>query len=66
VDDAPADSVVVWLTPEEAMTVIAAVRQYEPYWSSAESPEALATRLRTLRTEIESIIAKIRLAAGNC
>jgi hypothetical protein len=57
------ESVVVRLTPEEAMTVIAAVRQYEPYWPSAESAEALVTRLRNVRMEIDSIIAKIRIAA---
>lgn len=55
--------VVVRLTVEEAMTVLAAVRQYEPYWSGSESPSALATRLHTLRLEIESVIAKVRLAA---
>ncbi len=60
------DHVVVRLTAEEAMTVLAAVRQYEPYWPSTESAEAVATRLRTVRTEIESVIAKIRLAAGDC
>jgi hypothetical protein len=57
------ESVVVRLTPEEAMTVLAAVRQYEPYWPSTESAEAVATRLSTVRMEIESVIAKIRLAA---
>jgi hypothetical protein len=57
------ESVVVRLTPEEAMTVLAAVRQYEPYWPSAEPAEAVATRLRTVRMEIDSVITKIRLAA---
>lgn len=60
------DSVVVCLTPEEAMTVLAAVRQYEPYWPSTDPPEAVATRLRTVRMEIDSVIAKIRLGARNC
>lgn len=60
------DVVVVRLTPEEAMTVLAAVRQYEPYWPSTESKDAVATRLRTVRQEIESVIGKIRLAAQGC
>jgi hypothetical protein len=57
------EGVVVRLTPEEAMTVLAAVRQYEPYWPSTDAAEAVATRLRTVRLEVESVITKIRLAA---
>jgi hypothetical protein len=53
----------VRLTLAEAMTVLAAVRQYEPYWSPRDSAEVIAEQLRTLRLEIESVIAKVRVAA---
>jgi hypothetical protein len=58
------DEVVLRLTAPEAMTVLAAVRQYEPYWPAGETPEAVGTRLGTVRSEVESVIAKIRSAAA--
>jgi hypothetical protein len=52
------------LTPEEAMTVLAALRQYEPYWPSGESACDVAERLANLRESIMSVIGKIRAAAA--
>lgn len=52
------------LSPSEAMTVLAAVRQYEPYWSGSDDPQAVATKLHAIRSDVDSVVAKIRDAAG--
>jgi hypothetical protein len=60
-----AESIAVRLTLSEALTVLAAVRQYEPFWSPDCAGESLATKLRAQREEVDAVIAKIRQAAGD-
>ena len=57
-----AESITVRLTLSEALTVLAAVRQYEPFWSP-DAGETPATKLRAQREEVDAVIAKIRQAA---
>ena len=58
------EHVVVVLSVAEAMTVAAALRQYEPYWPARASPDEIVDRLATLRTHIGSVIDKLRVAAA--
>ena len=60
-----AESITVRLTLSEALTVLAAVRQYEPFWSPNCVGETLATKLRAQREEVDAVIAKIRQAADD-
>jgi hypothetical protein len=60
-----AESITVRFTLSEALTVLAAVRQYEPFWSPNRAGETLATTLRDQREEIDAVIAKLRQAADN-
>ena len=60
-----AESITVRLTLSEALTVLAAVRQYEPFWSPNSAGEMLAAKLRAQREEVDAVIAKIRQAAGD-
>lgn len=57
------DRITVRLTLSEALTVLAAVRQYEPFWSPNCTGETLATKLRAQREDVDAVIAKIRQAA---
>jgi hypothetical protein len=61
------DQVVVQLTLPEALTVLAALRQYMPYWSTAADVSP-AEQLQCRREEITSVIWKLRSAAspGGC
>lgn len=59
-----AQRLVVELSLPEAMTVSAALRQYEPYWSPRASPSAVAEQLAEIRQQITDVIAKLRLAAA--
>lgn len=49
------------LSPAEAMRVLAALRQYEPYWS-LDGPLSPAEQLAVIREEITSIMWKIEVA----
>jgi hypothetical protein len=60
-----AESITVRFTLSEALTVLAAVRQYEPFWSPNCAGETLATTLRAQREDVDAVIAKIRQAAGD-
>ena len=62
---AAAESITVRLTLSEALTVLAAVRQYEPFWSPNCASETLAAKLRAQREEVDAVIAKIRQAADD-
>lgn len=62
--ESSAGDLCVLLTPEEALTILAALRQYEPYWPANEEPARVAERLRNLRMDIASVTAKIRAAAA--
>jgi hypothetical protein len=61
-DETP-DAIVVELSLPEAMTVLAALRQYMPYWQSEcdLSPEE---QLATLHDQIYSVIGKIRFSVS--
>lgn len=52
------------LSLPEALTVLAALRQYQPYWLSAREADAAAALFQQTRLEIESVIAKLRGAAS--
>ena len=58
------DHLVVELSLAEAMTVAAAVRQYEPYWSSDLVAAAVVQQLSETTGQIASILAKLRAAAA--
>ncbi|WP_375492909.1 hypothetical protein [uncultured Jatrophihabitans sp.] len=58
------ERLVLELSVAEAMTVSAALRQYEPYWSANASPTAVFEQLETLRSHITSVIDKLRVAAA--
>ncbi|MGI8417252.1 MAG: hypothetical protein ACR2P2_13825 [Nakamurella sp.] len=60
----PDDAIVVELSLAEAMTVAAAVRQYEPYWSPSLGQSAVVQELTDTRAQITSVLAKLRAAAG--
>jgi hypothetical protein len=60
-----AESITVRLTLSEALTVLAAVRQYEPFWSPNCAGETLAKKLLAQREEVDAVIAKIRQAADD-
>ena len=62
--EAPADRLFLELTPAEAMTVAAALRQYEPYWSGRADAAAVAQQLTDLREQITAVLAKLRAAAA--
>jgi hypothetical protein len=62
--ESSAEDLCIFLTPEQALTILAALRQYEPYWPANEEPARIAERLRNLRMDIASVTAKIQAAAA--
>ena len=58
------DHLVVELSVAEAMTVAAAVQQYEPYWSPSLDAAAVVAQLAGSTEQIASILAKLRTAAA--
>ena len=62
---APDDGLVLELTLAEAMTVAAALRQYEPYWSGQADAAAIARQLTELREQITAVLGKLRAAAAS-
>jgi hypothetical protein len=48
----------------EAMTISAALRQYEPYWHITDSPQAVAEQLEHIREDIVAVIRKLSSAAA--
>lgn len=59
----PDDQVTVQLSLPEALTVLAALRQYMPYWCSAADATA-AEQLEIARSHVDSVLAKLRAAAA--
>lgn len=57
------DSVILELSPREAMTVFLALRQYMPYWSSDLRLESVAEQLGDVRHDVDGVISKLRSAA---
>ena len=51
----------VEFSPAEAMRMLAALRQYEPYWSQ-DGPLSPAEQLAAIREEITSVMWKIEVA----
>lgn len=62
--DERADALVLLLSPAEAMTVAAALRQYEPYWSPRVDADTLAAQLTDVREQITAVLARLRAAAA--
>jgi hypothetical protein len=60
----PGERITVELSICEAMTVAAALRQYEPYWSVTDSAAVVADQLAHVREDITAVIAKLRSAAA--
>ncbi len=58
------DHLLVELSVAEAMTVAAAVQQYEPYWSSKSDAAAVVGQLAGTTEQVASILAKLRTAAA--
>jgi hypothetical protein len=61
--DETADPVVLQLSLSEAMIVLAALRQYMPYWQS-ESDLSPQEQLALLHDQIYSVIGKIRVSVS--
>jgi hypothetical protein len=57
------DRVAVELSLCEAMTVSAALRQYEPYWRATDPPDSVAEQLAHVREDVTAVIDKLRTAA---
>jgi hypothetical protein len=55
-----ADGVVLTLSPSEAKTIVSALRQYEPYWSTDDEPPR--QYLVALSEEIMALLARLRSA----
>ncbi len=56
------DAITVHLSVLEAMAVLCALRQYQPYWVT-DSDVSPADQLAAIRCQIDSVIAKLRAAA---
>jgi hypothetical protein len=59
------ERVAIELSLCEAMTVSAALRQYEPYWRASEPSDSVAEQLAHVREDVMTVIAKLRCAAIN-
>ncbi len=57
--------IVVELTAPEALAVIDALRQYQPYCLRETTKPGFVERLAEVRSEIHSVIGKVRAAAAN-
>lgn len=55
--------IVVELTAAEALAVIDALRQYQPYCLLETTKSGFVERLAEVRAEVHSVIAKLRAAA---
>ena len=51
------------LTAREASLVVAALRQFEPYWPAQETPQSQAQLLADLREAIDHILATLQPTA---
>lgn len=60
----PTERVAIEFSLCEAMTVSAALRQYEPYWRVNGPPDAVADQLAHVREDVNTVIAKLRTAAS--
>ena len=58
------ERVAIELSLCEAMTVSAALRQYEPYWRANDPPESVAEQLAHVREDVMAVIDKLRSAAA--
>lgn len=59
----PTERVAIELSLCEAMTVSAALRQYEPYWRASEPSDIVAEQLAHVPEDVMAVIAKLRFAA---
>jgi hypothetical protein len=59
----PTERVAIELSLCEAMTVSAALRQYEPYWRASDPSDSVAEQLAHVREDVTAVIAKLRSAA---
>jgi hypothetical protein len=57
------EQVTLTLSVPEALTVLSALRQYQPYWLFA-SDDAAAGLFEETRLQVEAVIAKLRCAAS--
>jgi hypothetical protein len=58
------EQITLSLSLPEALTVVSALRQYQPYWLAAREADVAAELFPQTRLEIESVIAKLRVAAS--
>jgi hypothetical protein len=58
-----AEQITLSLSLPEALTVLSALRQYQPYWLFA-SDDAAAALFEETRLQVEGVIAKLRGAAS--
>ncbi|WP_096304287.1 hypothetical protein [Jatrophihabitans sp. GAS493] len=61
--DSECDRIVVELSVVEALMVVAALRQYMPYWSTADELTP-AEQLMRSRLHVDDVILKLRTAAA--
>ena len=59
------DHLVIELSVDEAMTVAAAVQQYEPYLSPQLDAAAVVRQLAGTTEQVAAILAKLRTAAAD-
>jgi hypothetical protein len=59
----PGDRIAIGLSDEEAMLVLAALKQFEPYWPGDLDDLGREELLAQVRVAIEHIQATIRMAA---
>jgi hypothetical protein len=57
------EQITLSLSLSEALTVLSALRQYQPYWLFA-SDDAAAGLFEETRLQVEAVIAKLRGAAS--
>jgi hypothetical protein len=60
---AESEQVALSLSLPEALTVLSALRQYQPYWLFA-SDDAAARLFEETRLQVEAVIEKLRCAAS--
>ena len=63
-DGSESEQITLRLSLEEAMTVLSALRQYQPYWLSAREADEVAELFEQTRLQIDAVIAKLRGAAS--
>ena len=59
----PEHRLVLDLSLCEAMTVMAALRQYEPYWHDVDAPEGRGEQLAHVREDVMAVLDKLRSSA---